>query len=331
VSKNLGSERFFYAQTTSKPVGLPLLPKGSFIMGCDSSAKYLVFSDVAAQAAVKLRIEDQRTTVFAKFRDAAQANQTISPSPDLRTIAFDPGDTEAEQNGNPENVHLLPLQRSASPWTRHTIGWKNDSSMVFHILETRESSEGGSPQGIEVINLATGSRTTGNLPAGFAYRASDGVFAANGRELLLFLRPIERLGSGSEYECGVESSRRCPPATVFRCVLTPAISCAPLISGVDVVSMNENGTIAAITYIFRKPPAETHGETFVVPDAFDVEFRTRAGRTIAKQRYTSKKGISLYINMAPGGGKAFMSWKRNRMCGNELCKSDSIVDFVGRE
>src|SRR5262249_51248710 len=144
-------------------------------------------------------------------------------------------------------------------------------------------------------------------------------------------RPIEGPGLDSTYECGVEAPRQCPPATVFACVLTPSISCTPILSGVDVVSMNEKGTIAAISHIFRKPPPETGGETFVVPDAFDVEFRTRTGRTIAKQRYTSKKGISVYIDMAPGGGQAFMSWSRNRKCGYRLCHSDSIVDFVGRE
>jgi hypothetical protein len=326
-------ERFFYGQATAKPVKLSLQPRG-YIMGCDARGEYLVYSDVAAQAATKLRIEDQTTTLFAKFRDAGQANLRISLSPDLNTIAFDPDAAELEQNGNPDNVRLLPLERSARWWNRHAIGWKNDSSMLFHVVETKESAEHGASQGIEVVNLATGTKTTGKLPVGFAYRASyrpDGVFVADGRELLLFLRPIEHPSSAIEYECGVEAARLCPRGTVFRCMLTPTISCAPVMSDIDVASMNENGTIAAIRHIFKKPPPETHGEAFIVPDVFSVEVRAREGRTIAKQSYTSKKGISLRINLAPGGGKAFMSWNFSRVCGDRLCHSDRIVDFPDRE
>jgi len=324
-------ERFFYGRATAKPVKLSLQPR-AYIMGCDARGEYLLYSDVAAQAATKLRIEDQTTTLFAKFRNAGQANLRISLSPDLNTIAFDPGAAELEQNGNPGNVRLLALERSVRWSNAHTIVWKNDSSMLFHIVETQESLGQGAPQGIEVVNLATGTKTSGKLPVGFVYRASyrpDGVFVADGRELLLFLRPIEHPSSGSEYECGVEAARLCPRGTVFRCMLTPTISCAPVMSDIDVASMNENGTIAAIRHIFKKPPPETHGEAFIVPDVFSVEIRAREGRTIAKQSYTSKKGISLRVNLAPGGGKAFMSW--SRVCGDRLCHSDSIVEFAGRE
>jgi hypothetical protein len=42
-----GYERFVYARTTSKPVRLPM--PGAYIIGCDASAEYLIFSDVTSQ------------------------------------------------------------------------------------------------------------------------------------------------------------------------------------------------------------------------------------------------------------------------------------------
>ena len=148
--------RFVHTPALSEPIALP----SGYIMGCDASAEHVVFSNLSVHAATKIRIKDQTTTLFARFRDADRANLLISPSPDLARIAFDPGGAELDQDGNPGNVTLVPVERSATSWKSHTIAWKSDLSILFHIVE-RSAGEGSkqSPsQEIEVIDVRSGSR-----------------------------------------------------------------------------------------------------------------------------------------------------------------------------
>jgi hypothetical protein len=67
--------RFVHAPALSELVALP----SGYIMGCDANAEHVVFSDLSVHAATKIRIKDQTTTLFARFRDADRANLLISP------------------------------------------------------------------------------------------------------------------------------------------------------------------------------------------------------------------------------------------------------------
>jgi hypothetical protein len=58
--------RLVHTPALSEPIALP----SGYIMGCDANAEHVIFSDLSAHAATKIRIKDQMTSLFARFRDA---------------------------------------------------------------------------------------------------------------------------------------------------------------------------------------------------------------------------------------------------------------------
>jgi hypothetical protein len=264
---------------------------------CDTDGDNIVFVDRPPGAITKFDVGRGSTETLALYQQLKDFGpSTISISPDLKSVAFDPESVRFNEGG--PHLKLLPLTGG--------VQWKSDGSMLFVASNSDIES-------ISVIDTRTAETFQGKLPIGFNFM--DGGFLDSGRELMVFMRPRSNLPSSW------------PPGTLFRCSIAP-FKCRPIVASVDDVSMNEHGLIGAVTMIYNDPRHRYDSDSFLVPNKYVLTVMNADGRVLIKQElpgYSKKSGranllAGVQLHVSPSGRRVILEWNESKS--NQKCETD---------
>jgi hypothetical protein len=274
---------------------------------CDPESRKAVFFDPRTKAVTSFDTESSATTSIGTVKDISSTSE-ISVSPNGKLVAHPIGAVPIFENSA---LALVPMPGRA-------FHWKADSQMVLAIARPELDARNPAYAERVIVRDVVNNRTYGgNLPAGYIF-FQHAVFADNGIEVTLFLKP----------------GREDIPGNVFKCKLEP-FECKRVFSGVDDVSFSEDGTVALVIAKYSRPPQASDPHSYVLPDGYFVRILRKDSKAVFEQEYSAMSYAGVRARLAPSGRHAALTWiivqSRCKGSGGTLpCEAGSIIELGGK-